>query len=452
MERDNFIKEIDKIHFIGVGGIGVSALAEYMLSLKKTVSGSDENKTNLTERLKDLGAKIYYAHKKDNVNGANYVCYTSAINEANEELLQAKKSGKRLLTRAQLLGKIVGEHTRSIGVSGSHGKTTTTAMITEILTNAQLFPTAFIGGLYKGKNLVVGKKDYCVFEACEYRNNFLQTKPSVAVVLNIDNDHMDSFKTESNLLFAFNSFIKNSLAVINADDERCSKLSCEKIITFGINKPADYTAKNLSKKGERYTFSVYKQGVLLGKTTLSVKGKHNVYNALASVVVADFLGVSFSVIKSALKNFNSVERRNEYLGKFFSCEFFADYAHHPSEIKQTLKIFSKNRTVVFQPHTFSRTKNLLSDFIRVLKDEKNLIIYKTYPAREKYDRYSNGKSLSKKLNDNGCSCEYISGKDKLKERLLKEKDKNKTVVFLGAGDIYEIAKNIKNKASRYLNK
>lgn len=425
----------------------MSALAKYCALSGNAVSGSDNGLTQEVSDLKDNGIKLYPSHNKKNVKNCDLIVYTSAIQKDNEELVYASENKIKVVKRSELLGQIVKNHKNSVGVSGSHGKTTTTAMITHVLYDAKLCPLSFIGGYDNVfSNLLFNKSDFCVFEACEYRKNFLDLSPKIAVVLNIDNDHLDSYGSMENMTEAFKTFIYNRIAILNADDKNCKNIMTITSITFGIKSFADYMAKKIRKEKNGYSFSVYEHNRNIGRINLNIIGKHNIYNALATVAVADYFNIPFSVIKKSLENFSGVKRRNELIGKYYNLSVYCDYAHHPKEIKAILDCYKsdiKKTVFVFQPHTYSRTKILMKDFIGVFSEVKTLIVYKTYSAREQYDSEGSAKKLYDNLKKSGKEQVFYANDDKELARLLKKTIKGKTkILFIGAGDIYYIAKQI----------
>ncbi len=446
MEKLTCIKSIKRVHFIGVGGINMSALAKWCICKNLSVSGSDKVKSDLTNQLENLGAKIFIGENVNSVKGANLVVYTSAISKDNKELLYAINNNIAICKRSEFLALILKEYKYSVCVAGSHGKTTITAMVTHVLNQAKLFPTAFIGGLDNDfSNFYYGKRNYVVAEACEYKKNFLDLSPNAVILSNIDNDHMDSYKNEHNMICAFEHFIFGKKAFINYDCNKCKTLSCKDKVTFGLDKRADFTAKYLSYNGKGYSFSVYKNKSRLGRINLQVFGKHNVYNALGSIAFAENLNIDFAVIKNALENFSLAKRRGEYIGNIKNIKCYADYAHHPSEIAVTLDAFIKSREkdiIVFQPHTYSRTENLLLEFISSLSKVKKLIIYKTYPARERYNKNGSAKRLYTELKKVNKNLLYAHNPKQLNECINILSGNVKRVIFLGAGDIYDIAKDL----------
>ncbi len=437
------IKRNARLHFIGIGGISMSALAKFCTLEGFCVSGSDKNFSGISSELINMGVKIYKGHFPENVLGKDAVIYTSAIDELNPELVYAKERGILVIKRAELLGEILRQAKYSIGVAGSHGKTTATSMITDVLTEAGLNPTAFIGGHHlKYGNFKYGLKNCVVAEACEYKKNFLYLKPSVPVVLNLDDDHLDSYKGMQDLERAFSEFIKGYISVVNADDERALKISDVLSVTFGIKNSATYTAREIRKNGLGYSFNLYKCNNKLGRIKLKIKGKHNIYNALAAAAVGDISGADFRQIKSALEKFSGVKRRNEFLGEIFSMPAICDYAHHPKEITAFSDNEVKREITVFQPHTYSRTEKLMDDFVKSLAEQRCVIIYKTYPAREKYSKKASAKALYKRLKRVRARDTYYSSNPlKLKLLLKKLSLRYNKVYFLGAGDIYDVCKN-----------
>lgn len=443
MKDKVFFSDFKRIHFIGIGGISMSGLAKFCLTKGFTVSGSDKTLSAEIKKLSALGAKTFKGHRSENVKKAELVVYSSAVSDDNPELRFALEHGIPILKRSELLGEILSLHGKTVAVSGSHGKTTTTAMIAEILIAAGFNPTVFLGGERKTfGNCKTGGTDYAVAEACEYKRNFLDIHPQVAVILNIDNDHVDTYKNMDEAVNAFSLFAENSLSLVNADDHYARKVFNYSTVTFGVKNLAVYKAKYI-KKGECYSFTAYAYGKRLGRINLKVAGAHNVYNALAAIAAATEIKVPFCAIKTALDAFDGIKRRNEYLGDFNGVACFADYAHHPTEIRAVLSGGNAKTLVVFQPHTYSRTAALMSEFVAALSSADGVIIYKTYPAREKFSALGDGKRLFKKLCESGKdNVIYAGGYSSLRQALKKRAADFNRVLFLGAGDIYEIAKKL----------
>jgi len=439
MESLIYQNKNQKIHFIGVGGVSTSALAKHLLANGVKVSGSDISYNEYCTELEKLGAKIYKRHKKSNLKDATAVVYTGAISDKNAELKMAKRKGLPTIKRSRLLGEISSEYKNSVAVSGSHGKTTTTAMIANVLISAGVDPTVFLGGDSFFGNYRNGQSEYCVLEACEYQRNFLDIPAKIKVALNVDHDHPDTYKNVEQTLTAFGQFIQDGIAVINADDVYASKLFNDKTVTFGINNLSTYSAKNVTKAQGGYAFTLYKHGERLGKITLSVIGKHNVYCALATCATCDILGVPFKCIKNGLESFDGVFRRMEEIGTYLNKKAYADYAHHPKEIVASMQAFSESHgdfITVFQPHTYTRTKALMNDFVNALKDFSPLIIYNTFRARERTLKGGRAIDLYEKLKRKGV---YYANNQRQLVKIVKGLE-NEKIIFLGAGDLYQKVK------------
>ena len=433
-----------KIYMIGIGGVSMSAIAKHLLIKGFFVSGSDKQLNNFTNELEKLGAKIYNNNLIE-VENADVIIYNSAISEDNLELTFAKKLNKAIFTRAEVLSKIISSFTNSIGVSGSHGKTTVTAMISNIYKQAGLPFTTYIGG--EDVNLsnfyTCLNSKTIISEICEYKKNILNFKVNNGVVLNVDNDHLDSYDNITDLKNAFVTFLnKSNNTFINADDLVLS--AYKNATTFAINSNATFRAVNLKNNDGFYSFNIKYNGENLCYLTLKVAGLHNVYNALASFSVAYKNKIKVNVIKKALENFTNVKRRNEFLFTINKTPIYADYCHHPTEIKNlidTVNLKYKRALFIFQPHTYSRTKILFNDFVNLLKD-KNVVFYKTYPAREKFNYYGGAYYLSLKCNKKP----FFNNFNNL-INYLKNNNKNYDAIYvLGAGNLYDEFIKYKNKA------
>lgn len=448
MRKTFFIKNYNSLHFVGVGGVSMSGLARYSIMENKRVSGSDECDGDYFNRVLNAGGKVYVGEKPFRIRKADAVIVSSAINGENKELKKCIKLGIPIFKRSEMLGGIISEFENSVAVSGSHGKTTTTAMIASIMREAALSPTVFCGGddLSFG-NFLYGDKKYVVTEACEYNKNLLDLKAKISVVLNVDNDHLDSYRDMNDMIETFRAFCKDSITVYNADDYNASFVANSSSVSYGVKKLANYSAENVKKTSEGYSFNLRVYGRKIGKINLKISGKHNVYNALAAVAVSDILGISFSAVKRALESFKGVKRRNEFIGEIDECGFYADYAHHPREITATINTFLEDEEkffTVFQPHTYSRTKLLMDEFISALKGVNDLILFRTYAAREKYDQNSDAAALYKKLVDAGKNdVVLVSSSQNLFMEIAKRAKDYRRCLVLGAGDIY-------NKVSDYL--
>lgn len=452
MLKSRIFKDYNHVHFIGIGGISMQALARYCIANGLNVSGSDCTLGDCAKSLITLGVPVLIGHKEKNVSGADLIVYTSAIQNDNPELVYAKRLGVSIMKRSEFLGEILKDFSKTIAVCGSHGKTTTTSMIAHIFTCANVNPTAFIGGedSYFG-NLLQGEKQLAICEACEYKKNFLNIYPNVAVVLNVDKDHCDSYADMQEQILAFKTFIKNSVSIVNVDDQNSSQIINDNSITFGIEKKAIYTARNLRSESGRYNFDFYYKESFIGEICLNVSGKHNVYNALASATCGHFYGLNFEIIKKGLQTFQGVKRRNEYLGKLLRKNVYCDYAHHPKEITATLKTFQEqkdNPLVIFQPHTYSRTIALMDDFTKSLSKCQSLIVYKTYGAREKYNKEGSAYNLYlnvKNQSDSPKTLLYADNPSQLYSYINGNLDNASCILTLGAGNVYDIVKNFVQK-------
>lgn len=439
------------VHFIGIGGISMSGLAEILLANDYKVTGSDMNNSPLLKNLESKGAKIFIGHDKNNVKGADLIVYTDAISFDNPEYLAGKEFDIPTIDRATFLGQIMRKYKNSIAVSGTHGKTTTTSMLSVILTNSSIDPTILLGGeLNKiGGNVKIGKNNCLLTEACEYKGNILKFNPTIAIVLNIEKDHLDYYKNLQHIIDTFRKYIENlpkdKLLIINNDDENvknASKNAKCKIVTFGIKNNSDFKATDIKfdKKGCAQFNLIIRDNSY--KISLNVMGIHNVYNALASIATAYYCNIPMDTIISSIKEFNGTHRRLEYKGSFNNITVLDDYAHHPTEIIASLKAIkniSYNKIwCVFQPHTYTRTKALLSDFATSFYDANKVIIPDIYPAREKDTGLIHSKDLVKALIKNNVDATYFSNFEEITDYLLKNANEGDVIVTMGAGNVYKI--------------
>ncbi len=419
----------------------MSALAKYMSVLGYSVSGSDGMRGEEIENLAFYGIKTYIGaeENRSELRQAQLIVYTDAIPDEHVELAWARTHKKKLMARSDLLQLVCNAFPYVISVAGSHGKTTCTSMCAHILKSASVPFTAHIGGhdLAFGNFYTCGD-EYFVTEACEYKKNMLKIRSDAAILLNIDKDHMECYESETELSACFRRYcMQAKAAFVCADDAKSADLG--DFATFGINSTfADYRATDLRAMGERYSFTVEEYGKPLCRIRLKALGRCNVYNALAAFAAMRSVGFNEREIRGGLESFEAVKRRFERIGSFHGASFVCDYAHHPREIAATYATASgvcKGRLyVVFQPHTYSRTKLLMKEFIEVLKPIKELLIYKTYPARERYDREGSGEVLSERLGSLYAENVYV-----LKTWLKKTVKEGDMVLFLGAGDIYYAA-------------
>lgn len=440
MQLSNFRHK--KVYFIGIGGVSMSALAKFLSVQGYTVSGSDGVKSEETDALAFYGIQVFIGinEERENLLLADAIVYTDAIPPDHRELKKGIELGKTMYSRAQLLGLLCENFSTVISIAGSHGKTTCTSMCAHILKYIGAPFTAHIGGADSDfGNFYTSGREYFVTEACEYRKNLLNIRSDIAILLNIDEEHMECYDGEQDLLDTFYRYCaKARTAFVCADDLRCIGLG--EFPTFGIKSMlADYRAVDLRANEEKYSFAVEEYGKPICRIKLNGIGRCNVYNALAAFAAVRSLGFSEKEIAKGLESFTAVRRRFEKLGNYHGASFIADYAHHPREIQSTLAtatgICRGNLYVVFQPHTYSRTRILMKEFVSVLRPIKNLMIYKTYPAREKYDEEGSAARLAQTVGN----CLYAENVYVLKTWLKKTVKDGDVVLFLGAGDIYYAA-------------
>ncbi len=441
MEID--FKRIKKAHFIGIGGIGISAIARMMLKNGVKVSGSDRASSPITEELGKIGAKIYIGQKSSQVpSDADLVVYTIAIPDDNPELTMARKLCIPLLTYPQALGAVSKKHF-TIAVSGTHGKTTTTAMIGKIFKDAKKDPTVVVGSLLKDakSNLIAGRGKYFIAEACEYRRSFLNLEPKIIVITNIDNDHLDYYKDLKDIRKAFSEFVsklgKNDYLVTDANNPKIKP-----VVRKAACRVVDYEKENLAG------------------LKLLVPGKHNLENAKAALAVAEIAGIGKRTALKSLSSFSGTWRRFEFKGAAINgAAVYDDYGHHPTEIKATLLAAKelvkakeggpRKLTVVFHPHLYSRTKLLFEDFVKSFDLADSVLILPIYAAREKEDKSISSKKLATAISKRGVSAKAVGSFEEAEKTLLKETGPQDLILTIGAGDVYKVGEAIikrKNKS------
>ena len=448
------------VHFIGIGGISMSGLAEILLKEGFTVSGSDAKESELTDHLVSKGATVFYGQKAANIiSGIDVVVYTAAIHPDNPEFAEARKQTIPMLTRAELLGQIMKNYHTAIGISGTHGKTTTTSMLSMIFMEAQKDPTISVGGILPeiGGNIRVGHSDLFLTEACEYTNSFLSFFPTVAVILNIEEDHLDFFKDLADIRNSFHRFAKllpeDGLLVLNgeiAHPEEITEDVKARVINYGLTGSEDYTAKNISydKKGCA-SFQLIRHGKEEGSVTLHVPGLHNVSNALASLATSMELGITFAEACDGLSMFHGTDRRFQYKGEVNGFTIIDDYAHHPTEIEATLKAAAnyphKELWCVFQPHTYTRTKAFMQQFAKALSHADHIVLADIYAARETDTLGISSQTLQAEIEKLGKPCYYFSTFDEIEKFLLKKCMHGDLLITMGAGDVLKIGENLLSK-------
>ncbi len=441
------------VHFIGIGGISMSGLAEILLSRKFSVSGSDSHESALTDQLAAQGAVVHYPQMAENItDDIDVVVYTAAIHPDNPEFRAAQEKNLPMLTRAQLLGEIMRNYKEAINVSGTHGKTTTTSMITEILLEAHKDPTVSVGGMLKdiGGNIRVGGQETFVVEACEYTNSFLSFFPTIEVILNVEADHLDFFKDIDDIRHSFKLFAEklpeDGLLVINKDIKHSEyftqALKC-RVVTFGHEKDADYTANFISyDKFAHPSYTLFYKGEELAQVELGVTGEHNIYNSLAAVAVARSLDIPMETILRGLKRFTGTDRRFQKKGSVNGFTIIDDYAHHPQEIAATIEAAKKyphrKLWIVFQPHTYSRTAALLDDFAGALSQADEIVLADIYAAREKNTIGISSDDLRKHMLEQNTNVYYIPKFEDIEDFLLQHVEEGDVLITMGAGDIYKV--------------
>jgi UDP-N-acetylmuramate--alanine ligase len=438
---------VKKIHLIGIGGSGMSGIAEVLINSGYSVTGSDIENSKTIEKIESIGGKVFIGHGSENIKEAEVVVYSTAIRENNPELIEARSKKLTVLRRAEMLAELLSLK-KGIAIAGSHGKTTTTSMISSVLGEAGVDPTFVVGGKVFGLDMhsKVGKGDYMVVEADESDGSFLKLKPDYCVVTNIDHEHLCYYGNIENLKKSFIDFINNisfiGFAVLCADNSILSSLFPEinkKYFTYGIEQKADYYALNIALEKNSSSFDAYSNEKLIGKFSLSVPGMHNVLNALSAIVTAKELGIKTEFIRKALKDFHGVERRFQIKKSNDRLIVVDDYAHHPVEIAATLKAaknWNRQIVAVFQPHRYSRMKDLMDDFVNSLKLADSVIITDVYSAGEIEIEGASSMALSEKMRLGGYkNVFYVPNRKDIKSNLKNMLRGGEMVIFLGAGDI-----------------
>ena len=446
-----------KIHFIGIGGIGMSAIAEIMHDLGYLIQGSDNKESENTQRLQKKGLKVFIGHKSENINSVSSVVYSSAIKKNNPEIIESKKNKIPLISRADMLAELM-KNKKSIAIAGSHGKTTTTSLVGTILDEANFDPTIVNGGIINSysKNNRYGKGEWMVVEADESDGSFLKLPHQISIITNLDIEHLDYYKNENKLFDAFELFIQNlpfyGTTIVCLDDKNLKKIikktHTRNIITYSIkNKLADVYIDQVKyeKPFTKFRININKKIFKYkGKYNYSIKavGNHNVLNGCASIIASLLVGIKKEHIKKALKNYIGVKRRFSFLGKLNNALVYDDYAHNPTEIRATLlaaKQLRKKIIVIFQPHRYSRTQVLMKEFVEVLSKIKDLYLINTYSAGEKIVKKATSIVLFKQILKYQKNVKYIKNEDNLKDLLTKHTSKNSIILFMGAGSITKIA-------------
>ena len=448
------------IHFIGIGGISMSGLAEILLEEGFSISGSDAKVSPLTELLSQKGATIYYGQKAENIKGnVDLVVYTSAIHPDNPEFAATQEKKIPTLSRAELLGQLMKNYKTPVAVAGTHGKTTTTSMISEILVKADTDPTLSVGGILKsiGGNIRIGHSDYFVTEACEYTNSFLSFFPKIGIILNVEEDHLDFFKDIHDIRSSFHRFAallpSDGTLIINGEipeiESITGGLDCQ-IITYGSDHRHDYWPEDISyNETGCASFLLCKKDGSKSRITLGVPGEHNIYNAMAAIALADLFTLAPAAVGEALSAFHGTDRRFEYKGEVNGITIIDDYAHHPTEITATLHAAAnyphKKLWCVFQPHTFTRTKAFMKEFANALALADDVILAEIYPARETDNLGISSKTLQAEIQKLGKTCYYFPTFEEIEKFILKKCMSGDLLITMGAGDVVNIGENLLKK-------
>ena len=448
------------IHFIGIGGISMSGLAEILLKENFKISGSDAKNSDIVDNLITMGAIVNIGQRASNItDDIDLVVYTAAIHEDNEEFAACIEKNIPMITRAQLLGQIMNNYKYSVAVSGTHGKTTTTSMLSQIFTEADVDPTISVGGILDsiGGNVRVGKSDYFVTEACEYTNSFHAFYPYISIILNVDADHLDFFSGIEEIIESFHTFAtnlpENGTLIVNGDmdclPQVTKDLKCN-ILTFGLNDTNKYSPADIEADEQGHmNYTLMVDGVAKERVHLNIGGTHNVANSLAAIAVADLLGIERTYTLAGLACFGGAHRRFELKGSLGNVTVIDDYAHHPTEIKATLTTAlhtpHNELWVVFQPHTYTRTHALFNEFADALKGFDHVILVDIYAAREKDTGLVHAKELAAKIKELGTDTKYFRSFDAVENYLLLNCKKNDLLITMGAGDVYLIGEELLGK-------
>ena len=446
------------VHFIGIGGISMSGLAEILLKEGFTISGSDASRSALTSRLESLGASVAFGQRAENIRSdMDVVVYTAAIHPDNPEYAAARAAGIPMLTRAELLGQIMRNYPTAIAVAGTHGKTTTTSMLSTLLLAAEKDPTITVGGILPeiGGNIRVGHSDLFLTEACEYTNSYLSFYPTVSIILNIEEDHMDFFQDITEIRSSFRRFAgllpEDGLLVINGEIEHPEEITKDlraRHVTYGLTGTEDYSADRDSitySETGCASFLLCHQKKPVGPVTLNVPGIHNVSNALAALAAALELGIGFDQAAEGLSAFHGTQRRFQYKGQRQGVTIVDDYAHHPTEIRATLTTAAhyphRELWCVFQPHTYTRTQAFLKEFAQALSLADHVVLADIYAAREQNTIGISSEDLLKELLKTGTDCCYLPSFEEIEKFLLKKCMHGDLLITMGAGDVLKIGEN-----------
>lgn len=447
-------------YFIGIGGISMSAFAELLHSMGFTIHGSDRTKSEITKHLEGLGLKIVYEQTGDNITSdIDFVVYTAAISKDNPEFVKATELGLPMMERASMVGQVMKNYSTAVAVSGTHGKTSTTSIASHIMIEAGMDPTISVGGILPliGGNLRIGKSENFIAEACEYTNSFLRFYPTIGIILNIEEDHLDFFKDLDDIRSSFRRFAERIPAegtlIINTDIDNYTEITdglpCH-VLTFSVDdKEADFSAADISYDSLGCgSFTLVVNGKKADRYQLSIPGRHNISNTLSALALASLFGIDADTVNRALSQYKGTNRRFEYKGKYNGATIIDDYAHHPTEITATIKAAQKypHKTlwVVFQPHTYSRTKSLLPDFVTALSLADRVVLADIYAAREKDPGDISSKDLADRITEAGKNALYLGDFDSIEKFFEKNLVPDDLLITMGAGNIVEVGEALLN--------
>ena len=454
------LKKYKNIYMIGIGGISMSGIAHILKSWDFLVSGSNNEENNMTDELSNAGIKVYIGHDYNNItNDIDLVVYTAAIKDDNPELVHARELNIPVMERGLFLGELTKLFKDTIGISGTHGKTTTTSMVSLCFLEGNLDPSIQVGSVLNSinGNYRVGKSDYFIIEACEYCDSFLNFKERSAIVLNIDNDHLDYFKTFDNIKKSFIKYVSmlpsDGVLVINGDDKNCLDLALHtkaKVITYGFNENNNYYAKNIEFNEDGYaSYDLYKKDKFLSRISLSVPGRHNILNSLACVSLCMFYNIDIESIKKGLKSYTGAARRFEYKGTFNGAKVYDDYGHHPTEVSAVSEAVHNKKYnkswVIFEPHTYSRVKEHYKTFAKSLVNFDNIIITDIYAAREKNVDNVSPEMIIDELKKLGKESIHISNFDDILNYLKDRVEEDDIILTLGAGYVTKLSNMLTKK-------
>jgi UDP-N-acetylmuramate--alanine ligase len=444
------------IHFVGIGGIGMSGIAEVLLNLKYPVSGSDLKRSSTVTRLRRLGAKVYIGHKEKNVADVDVMVVSSAVNKSNPEVMRAHKLGIPVIQRAEMLAELIRLVKYGIAVAGTHGKTTTTSLMASVLQTAKIDPTVIIGGKVKSlrSNARLGKGDFIITEADESDGSFLKLLPTIAVVTNIDHEHLDHYGSFKNCVNAFQTFCSRipfyGVSILCGEDKETAALSerlKKRHQLYGLSKKHDWNAQDIDYQGAQSSFDVYKKEEFQARVIVNLPGKHNVLNALAVVAVADEIGISMKHIQRGLEKFKGVGRRMEILHRGKDVIAIDDYGHHPTEIKATLdairRAYAGRLVVLFQPHRYSRTRDLFKDFVSSFDLADHLFVTGVYSAGESSITGVSGRKLAEAIKARKKDkVAYLPSSKKMLDQVIDELKPGDVFLSLGAGDVTQMGRKV----------